>query len=63
MQPVSELVCEMVLGLSVNWDETDRIGFALKDILDHPEIFRNNLENTTLISLTEIKEPIGYTRT
>lgn len=41
---VSELVRENGVGLSVRWDETDMIGFALKDILDHPEIYRNNLE-------------------
>lgn len=41
---VSELVRENGVGLSLSWDETERIGFALKDILDHPEIYRNNLE-------------------
>ncbi len=41
---VSELVNENGFGLSVSWDELDRIGFALRDILDHPEVYRNNLE-------------------
>ena len=41
---VSELVRENGVGLSVSWDELDRIGFALRDILDHTEVYRNNLE-------------------
>ena len=41
---VSELVSENGAGLSVSWDELDRIEFDLKDILDHPEVYRNNLE-------------------
>ena len=41
---VSELVNENGFGLSVSWDELDRIEFSLRDILDHPEVYRNNLE-------------------
>jgi glycosyltransferase involved in cell wall biosynthesis len=41
---VSELVCENGVGLSVGWDELDGIGFALRDILDRPEVYNNNLE-------------------
>jgi hypothetical protein len=37
-------VRENGVGLSVSWDELDRIGFALRDILDHTEVYRNNLE-------------------
>lgn len=40
---VSELVNENEIGLSVSWDELDRIGFALRDILDYPEVYKNNL--------------------
>ena len=41
---VSELVNENEVGLSVSWDEMDRIGFALRDILDHPDVYKNNFE-------------------
>jgi glycosyltransferase involved in cell wall biosynthesis len=41
---VSELVSENGVGLSVGWDELDRMESALRSILDHPEVYRNNLE-------------------
>jgi glycosyltransferase involved in cell wall biosynthesis len=41
---ISELVAEKEVGLSVKWDELDRIEYALKNILDHPEIYKKNLE-------------------
>jgi glycosyltransferase involved in cell wall biosynthesis len=41
---VSELVSENRVGLSVSWDELGRIEFALKDILDHSNVYRNNLD-------------------
>lgn len=41
---VSELVSKNGFGLSVSWNELDGIVFALKDLLDHPEVYRSNLE-------------------
>jgi glycosyltransferase involved in cell wall biosynthesis len=41
---VSELVNEKGVGLSVSWDQMDGIEFALREILDHPEVYMDNLE-------------------
>jgi glycosyltransferase involved in cell wall biosynthesis len=41
---VSRLVGEKNVGISVNWDEMERIELGLREILDHPEIYRKNLE-------------------
>lgn len=41
---VSELVRENGVGLSVGWDELDTMESALREILDHPEVYRNNSE-------------------
>lgn len=41
---VSELVNENGVGLSVSWDQLEGIGFALREILDHPEVYMDNLE-------------------
>lgn len=41
---VSELVRENGVGLSVGWDELDTMESALRKILDHPEVYRNNSE-------------------
>jgi glycosyltransferase involved in cell wall biosynthesis len=41
---VSGLVNGKKVGISVNWDEIDKIEHALSEILDHPEIYRKNLE-------------------
>lgn len=41
---VSELVRENEVGLSVGWDELDTMESALREILDHPEVYRNNSE-------------------
>lgn len=41
---VSELVRKNGVGLPVGWDELDRIEFALRDILDHPSVYRSSFE-------------------
>jgi glycosyltransferase involved in cell wall biosynthesis len=41
---VSKLVNGKKVGISVNWDEMDKIEHALREILDHTEIYRKNLE-------------------
>jgi glycosyltransferase involved in cell wall biosynthesis len=42
---VSELVTEKRVGISVSWDELDRIKLSLREILDHPEVYKKNLES------------------
>jgi glycosyltransferase involved in cell wall biosynthesis len=41
---VSELVNGKKVGVSVDWEKMERIELGLKEILDHPEIYKKNLE-------------------
>jgi glycosyltransferase involved in cell wall biosynthesis len=40
---VSRLIREKGAGIAVGWDRMDQIESALREILDHPEVYRKNL--------------------